>query len=203
MTFYKLLLCWGVLGKSSLLGVKLGASDMQGVSASHLGVCPCGSRSLEYWSPLSSSDVSIITCYIHSHNIYWEPLCKWLRQWRIHLQLGRPQFNPWVRKIPWRRAWQPTPVFLPGELPWTEETDGLQFMALQRDGHNWLTKLSRALLVVQTRYRKVRGTRDQIAIEIHIKLIIEKAKEFQKASGSATLTTLKPVCGSQQTVENS
>jgi len=24
-------------------------------------------------------------------------------------------FNPWVRKIPWRMAWQPTPVFLPGE----------------------------------------------------------------------------------------
>jgi len=24
-------------------------------------------------------------------------------------------FSPWVRKIPWRRAWQPTPVFLPGE----------------------------------------------------------------------------------------
>ena len=24
-------------------------------------------------------------------------------------------FDPWVRKIPWRRAWQPTPVFLPGE----------------------------------------------------------------------------------------
>ena len=24
-------------------------------------------------------------------------------------------FNPWARKIPWKRAWQPTPVFLPGE----------------------------------------------------------------------------------------
>ena len=24
-------------------------------------------------------------------------------------------FNPWVGKIPWRRAWQPTPEFLPGE----------------------------------------------------------------------------------------
>ena len=24
-------------------------------------------------------------------------------------------FNPWVGKIPWRRAWQPTPVFWPGE----------------------------------------------------------------------------------------
>ena len=27
----------------------------------------------------------------------------------------RGGFDPWVGKIPWRRAWQPTPVFLPGE----------------------------------------------------------------------------------------
>ena len=27
----------------------------------------------------------------------------------------RLRFDPWVRKIPWRRKWQPTPVFLPGE----------------------------------------------------------------------------------------
>ena len=27
----------------------------------------------------------------------------------------RHGFNPWVGKIPWRRAWQPTPVFLSGE----------------------------------------------------------------------------------------
>ena len=27
----------------------------------------------------------------------------------------RRGFDPWVRKIPWRRAWQPTPVFFPGE----------------------------------------------------------------------------------------
>ena len=26
-----------------------------------------------------------------------------------------PRFEPWVRKIPWRREWLPTPVFLPGE----------------------------------------------------------------------------------------
>ena len=31
------------------------------------------------------------------------------RQWRRH------RFNPWVRKILWRRNWQPTPVFLPGK----------------------------------------------------------------------------------------
>ena len=28
----------------------------------------------------------------------------------------KDSFNPWVRKIPWRRAWQPNLVFLPGEF---------------------------------------------------------------------------------------
>jgi len=30
-------------------------------------------------------------------------------------QCRRFGFNPWVGKIPWRRAWQPSPVFLPRE----------------------------------------------------------------------------------------
>ena len=38
-----------------------------------------------------------------------EPAC----QCRRHKRLG---FHPWVRKIPWRRKWQPTPIFLPGEF---------------------------------------------------------------------------------------
>ena len=37
-----------------------------------------------------------------------EPVC----QCRRHKRL---RFDPWVRKLPWRRAWQPTPVFLPGK----------------------------------------------------------------------------------------
>ena len=37
-----------------------------------------------------------------------EPACQ-CRSYR------RPGFDPWVGKIPWRRAWQPIPVFLPGE----------------------------------------------------------------------------------------
>ena len=40
-------------------------------------------------------------------------------QWyRIQLQCRRPKrcgLDPWVGKIPWRKKWQPTPVFLPGE----------------------------------------------------------------------------------------
>ena len=31
-------------------------------------------------------------------------------------QCRRHEFSPWAGKIPWRRAWQPTPVFLPGKL---------------------------------------------------------------------------------------
>ena len=34
---------------------------------------------------------------------------------KIHLPGRRRGFDPWVRKIPWRRKWQPTPVFLPGK----------------------------------------------------------------------------------------
>ena len=30
-------------------------------------------------------------------------------------QCRRLRFHPWVRKIPWRRKWQPIPVFLPGK----------------------------------------------------------------------------------------
>jgi len=35
---------------------------------------------------------------------------------------------PRLGRSPWRRTWQPTPVFLPREFPWTEEPGGLQSM---------------------------------------------------------------------------
>ena len=40
----------------------------------------------------------------------------------------------------WRRAWQTTPVFWPGEPPWTEEPGGLQSPGSQRVRHDWVTK---------------------------------------------------------------
>ena len=40
----------------------------------------------------------------------------WLRWWRICLQWRRPGFDSWVGKVPWRREWQPTTVFLPGKF---------------------------------------------------------------------------------------
>ena len=53
-----------------------------------------------------------------------------------HLQyrrLRRPRFNPWVGKIPWRRAWQPTPVFLSGQSHEQRSPTELGY----RVGHGW------------------------------------------------------------------
>ena len=41
-------------------------------------------------------------------------------------RLKRCEFDPWVRKIPCRKSWQPTPVFFAWRIPWTEEPGGLQ-----------------------------------------------------------------------------
>jgi len=76
-----------------------------------------------HWLPFSPSSIAglfppygFCTC---------ESLCLaglpwWLRGSRICRQCGRPGCDFWIGKIPWRRAWQPIPVLLPGESPWTE-----------------------------------------------------------------------------------
>ena len=45
---------------------------------------------------------------------------------KIHLQCGRPGFDPWVGKIPWRKERLPTPVSWPGKFhglysPWNQK----------------------------------------------------------------------------------
>ena len=51
-------------------------------------------------------------------SIYYVPrgLPWWLSGKESSCQYRRHSFDPWVEKIPWRRKWQPTPVFLPGNL---------------------------------------------------------------------------------------
>ena len=59
----------------------------------------------------------------------------WLSWERICLQCGRPGFDPWVGKIPWRMEWLPTPVFWPGEFhglysPWGhKESDMTEWLS--------------------------------------------------------------------------
>ena len=63
-------------------------------------------------------DKTIMKCYL---------LCASLvaQRVRIHLQCGRPGFDPWVGKIPWRREQLPTPVFCPGEFKEPDMTEPL------------------------------------------------------------------------------
>ena len=48
------------------------------------------------------------------------------------------QFDPWVRKIPWRMEWQPTPVFLPGESHGQRSLAGYREA---RDADAWMVRL--------------------------------------------------------------
>ena len=57
-------------------------------------------------------------CELSNATTNWDTSCP---RWRWK----RLDFDPWMGKIPWRWAWQPTPVFLPGESPRAEEPGGL------------------------------------------------------------------------------
>ena len=61
----------------------------------------------------------------------------------------RCEFDPWVRKITWRRKWSLTPVFLPWEIPCTEELGGLWSLESQRVGHDRATVHVKTLQVLQ------------------------------------------------------
>ena len=49
---------------------------------------------------------------------------------------GRPGFDLWVEKIPWKRAWLPTPVFLPGESHGQRRLVDYSPIGLQRVEHS-------------------------------------------------------------------
>ena len=59
-----------------------------------------------------------------------EPAC----QCRRHERCG---FDPWVRKIPWNRKWQPTPVFLPGGSHGQRSLAGYNPIGSQRIQQDW------------------------------------------------------------------
>ena len=59
---------------------------------------------------------------------------------KIYLQCRRHRFTPWVRKIPRRRKWQPTPVFLPGISHRQRSLVGYSPWGRRRVRHSWTTK---------------------------------------------------------------
>ena len=51
----------------------------------------------------------------------------------------RLRFDPWVGKIPWRRKWQPTPIFLPGKSH-RQRSLWATVLGAKRVGHDLVTK---------------------------------------------------------------
>ena len=64
------------------------------------------------------------------------------QQSRICLLCRRPGFDPWVGKMPWRRAWQPTPVFLPRESHGQRSLAGCHPVTQSRTQLKWLNSSS-------------------------------------------------------------
>ena len=118
--------------------------------------------------------------------------------------LWETQFDPWIRKIPWRREWLPTQVKLEMATHSSKTEKGQFFIPIPKKGNskecsNYFTiafishAINKVILkIFQARlqqyvnheipdvhavFRKGRGTRDQIA---NIHWITEKAREFQK-----------------------
>ena len=64
----------------------------------------------------------------------------WLRQERICLQCERTGFDPWVSTILWRRNWQPTAMFLPGESQGQRSLACYSLWGCKRVRHDLVTK---------------------------------------------------------------
>ena len=65
------------------------------------------------------------------------PRCLGSKESACQARLG---FDPWIGKIPWRRKWQPTSVFLPGKSHRQKSLVGYSPWGHTRVGHNLATK---------------------------------------------------------------
>ena len=57
---------------------------------------------------------------------------RWLRGKQTTCQCRRLRLDPWIEKIPWKREWQPTPIFLPEKFHGQRSLAGLQSMGSQK-----------------------------------------------------------------------
>ena len=116
---------------------------------------------------------------------------------RIHLPSRRHGFDPWLEKTPWRRKWQPTPVFLPGKShgqrrlvgysPWGHERFKCDLETKQQQQMKWREKLffisqCRAkIFFVFAQYRKV-------SQKVFINQILTKEAFWVKITNVLTFT---------------
>ena len=78
----------------------------------------------------------------------------WGERWTQKIRSQRPCL---ITQYPWRRKWQPTPVFLPGESQGTGKPGGLPSMGSHRVGYNWSDLAEAAVVLKAPEYFKRRG----------------------------------------------
>ena len=93
--------------------------------------------SITLFSPLTW----LLECFILTYNEFW-----WLSGKESACQFGRYEFDPWVRKIPWRRKWQPSPVFLPEKSHGLRSLGGYSPWGCKRVGHDLATKQQQQIM---------------------------------------------------------
>ena len=118
----------------------------------------------QFWEANLNIETGVYVClcktHTHTHTHTHTRMAQTIKE--TFLQCKRPEFDPWVGKIPWRKEWISTPVFLPAEFhgqrslvvysPWdhkdSDMTDWLQhihtlthtyiFQHLHFSPHLWL-----------------------------------------------------------------
>ena len=73
-------------------------------------------------------------------SFYLSELPRWLSGKESACQYRGHRLNRWVRKIPWSRKWQPTPVFLPGKSQGQRSLVGYHPWGHKRVGHDFSNK---------------------------------------------------------------
>ena len=112
---------------------------------------------------------------------------------------GNKGFNPWVRKIFWRRKWQPTPVLLPGRTHGGRSLGGYSWSGhKESDMTEWLNTAQHLKILQQYENFQMYNLDLEKAKELEIKLPTsagswKKQESSRKISISALLTMPKPL----------
>ena len=112
-------------GFPHLKSCRVGHKDLQKLTAIAWlwTIFRCGQQVKQFlFMLLCFSTISVERCWFHAK----ESAC----------QCRRRRLDPWVRMIPWRRKWQPIPLFLPGEFHRQRSLEGYSPWGHKRVKHN-------------------------------------------------------------------
>ena len=92
-----------------------------------------------YWKrskTMHTTNMCSVTNLYHICNLYVSLVAQMVKNLPT---MQENSFDPWVGKIPWRREWLPTPVFLPGKFHGQRSLASYSPWESRRVGHNWVT----------------------------------------------------------------